>query len=283
MDINNEELLFVSPVYDTTFKYLWKSSESRKWFIKLIDLLTQVDLSDYVLYDLIISTGNRLKDYEMDILFLKGDDIRNSDPFNIEMYIDKHEYNEVKSRLYIFKVLAEGLKSGDNYIRRKGIQVNFCDYISSKDKNLSISQYRLRDIVNDLESDDITIYDVYLPKFEGICYNGDENELEAGLALLHASSYEEMERIANGNKESLNIVDELKKLAIDQEFIGLLDKEVIRRKDINTARSEGYEEGIQEGKLQDAKAMLNDGISIENISKYTGLDIDTIIKLNKEL
>ena len=235
MDINNEELLFVSPVYDTTFKYLWKSSESRKWFIKLIYLLTQVDLSDYVLYDPIISTGNRLKDYEMDILFLKGDSIRSSDPFNIEMYKDKHEYNEVKSRLYIFKVLAEGLKSGDNYIRRKGIQVNFCDYISSKDKNLSISQYRLRDIVNDLESDDITIYDVYLPKFEGICYNEGENELEAGLALLHASSYEEMERIANGNKEALNIVDELRKLAIDQEFIGLLDKEVIRRKDINTA------------------------------------------------
>ena len=79
-------------------------------------------------------------------------------------------------------------------------------------------------------------------------------------------------------------MDELRKLAIDQEFIGLLDKEVIRRKDINTARSEGYDEGIQEGlqqgiqqeKYQTAKAMFDDGISLENISKYTGLDIDTI-------
>lgn len=283
MDINNDELIFVSPVYDTTFKYLWKSEKSRGWFIKLIYSLTHVDLTDYVLYDPIISTGNRLKDYELDILFLKGDNISKSDPFNIEMYKDRHDYNEIKSRLYIFKILAEGLKSGDNYIKRKGVPVNFCDYISSKDKNLSISQYRLRDISNNIECDDITIYDIFLPKFEGICYNGDENELEAGLALLHASSYEEMETIANGNKEALNIVDELKKLAIDQEFIGLLDKEVIRRKDINTARSEGYEEGILEGKLQDAKAMLNDGISIENISKYTGLDIDTINKLNKEL
>ena len=71
-------------------------------------------------------------------------------------------------------------------------------------------------------------------------------------------------------------MDELRKLAIDQEFIGLLDKEVIRRKDINTARSEGYDEGIQEGKIQAAKTMFDDGLSLENISKYTGLDIDTI-------
>lgn len=91
-------------------------------------------------------------------------------------------------------------------------------------------------------------------------------------------------------------MDELRKLAIDQEFIGLLDKEVIRRKDINTARSEGYDEGVQQGiqeglqqgiqqeKYQTAKAMFDDGLSLENISKYTGLDIDTIKEyLNKEL
>ena len=95
-------------------------------------------------------------------------------------------------------------------------------------------------------------------------------------------------------------MDELRKLAIDQEFIGLLDKEVIRRKDINTARSEGYDEGIQaglqqgiqaglqqgiqEGKIQTAKTMLEHNIPIEDVCKYTGLIIEQINEyLNKEL
>ena len=39
---------FISPLYDTTFKYLWKSNSSRLFFIKLIKYLTTIDLTNYV-------------------------------------------------------------------------------------------------------------------------------------------------------------------------------------------------------------------------------------------
>ena len=54
------------------------------------------------------------------------------------------------------------------------------------------------------------IYEVYLSKYKGLCYN-ETNELDAMLSFLSANSYEEMERIAWGKKESLAIMDELKK------------------------------------------------------------------------
>ena len=53
---------FISPLYDTTFKYLWKSDVARFYFIKLIKYLTTIDLSNYHLYDNEINSGNNLKD-----------------------------------------------------------------------------------------------------------------------------------------------------------------------------------------------------------------------------
>ena len=51
---------FISPLYDTTFKYLWKCDTERFYFIKLIKYLTTIDLSNYHLYDNEINSGNNL-------------------------------------------------------------------------------------------------------------------------------------------------------------------------------------------------------------------------------
>ena len=83
-------------------------------------------------------------------------------------------------------------------------------------------------------------------------------------------------------------MDSLERLSMRQDFMGVYDAEKVHRKEINSARSEGYDsgydEGVLKGKLQSAQAMFNDGVSIENISKYTGLSVEDIKKhLNKEL
>ncbi len=47
-----------------------------------------------------------------------------------------------------------------------------------------------------------------------------------------------------------------------------------------TAREEGRLEGEKAGKLDDAKNMLADGLSIQAIAKYTGLTLSEIQSLN---
>jgi len=66
---------------------------------------------------------------------------------------------------------------------------------------------------------------------------------------------------------------------MDERFIYAYDAEIERKMTENSIRSESYEKGKEERNLEIAKAMLKDEVSLENISKYTGLSIDEINKL----
>ena len=65
--------------------------------------------------------------------------------------------------------------------------------------------------------------------------------------------------------------------------------------DIAVQREEAYEEGIQQGiqqgitqgaeqtRIETAKKMLCDRLSVKSVSKYTGLPFETVDQLAKEL
>ena len=52
---------FIKPLYDTTIKYLVKSTDTRYIIYKLIYLATGIDLSDYTLIDQELNTGNNIR------------------------------------------------------------------------------------------------------------------------------------------------------------------------------------------------------------------------------
>lgn len=271
---------FICPVYDSTFKYLWKDKECRKWFIKLIKFITDIDLNEYTLYDPNADTGNKKKKYKFDIFFIKGaTTIHEADIFNIEMYKNYSKMNEIKSNTYIFYLMGSSYVEGEKYTERKGIQVNFHDYLCQRNEMISISKCMIRDDNNDIVKDDITIYDIYLPKYEGICYNG-KNEMESMLSLLHCKSYEEMITVANNNKEALNIVEKLEDLSVNEQFLGVYDADKVHRKEINTAKAEGIEEGLELGreeeKLENAINLIKAGYDIEGICNSLNLDINKL-------
>ena len=56
---------FIKPLYDTTIKYLVKSTNTRYIIYKFIYLATGIDLSDYTLIDQELNTGNNIKDYRL--------------------------------------------------------------------------------------------------------------------------------------------------------------------------------------------------------------------------
>ena len=59
----------------------------------------------------------------------------------------------------------------------------------------------------------------------------------------------------------------------NQDLLNHFDSEV------RNAKYEGRAEGIEENKLETAKKMLNDGLSLEMINKYTDLDFKTLNNL----
>lgn len=276
---------FISMLYDSTFKALWKDKNNQEWFIKLIELITHVDLHNYQLYDPELNSGNKIKDYRLDLLFIeKGSNLDSENLFNIEMYTDYSKENSNKSHAYIFRLFGYGYNKGDNYKHKRAIQLNFYNSFCPHDKDISIIQYMLRDKSKNIELDDITIYDVYLSKYKGICYNSG-NELAAMLSFMQAEIFDEMKKIASGNKEALKIVSDLEDLIMENKFIGVYNNEIIQKKMQNSARSAGYDEGRAEGQKEAseniAREMLKNSVDIDVISKCTGLSVEEIKHLSK--
>ena len=86
------------------------------------------------------------------------------------------------------------------------------------------------------------IYEVYLSKYKGLFYN-EANELDAMLSFLSANSYEEIERIACSKKEALVIMDKLKKLSKEEDFLPEYDFEREMRRVTNTEKEISKQEG----------------------------------------
>ena len=127
------------------------------------------------------------------------------------------------------------------------------------------------------------IYEVYLSKYKGLFYNG-ANELDVMLSFLSANSYEEIERIACGKKEALAIMDELKKLSKEEDFLPEYDFEREMRRVTNTEKEISKQEGLFEGKesaiREVAIKLLKNNVDIKTISNSTGLSIEEINSLN---
>lgn len=275
----NNNIRFVSPLYDTTFKYLWKKETSRDWFIKLIKLIAHIDLNDYELYDPELNSGNEIKDYKLDILFIKKDE---KEHINIEMYKDYKPMNNLKSAQYSFRILGDSLKKGEMYKEHKLIQINFYNTYFNQDNNKRNIRYQMRDETGEFQKDYIQVYEIYLSSCKGICYT-DGDELRFMLSFLNANSYEEMKMIASENKEALEVMSDLEDLAMQEEFLGVYDKNkeniILQNSMYDYGLKEGFEEGLNKRNVEIAKRMKENGEILEKISKYTGLSTKEIEKL----
>ena len=125
------------------------------------------------------------------------------------------------------------------------------------------------------------IYEVYLSKYKGLFYN-EANELDAMLSFLSANSYEEMERIVWGKKESLAIMDELKKLSKEEDLLPEYDFEREMRRVTNTEKEISKQEGKELSIREVAINFINNGVDLNIISNSTGLSIDELNNLKEE-
>lgn len=284
---NNEDDKFVSLLADSTFKYMFK--DYRDFFRKAIKSTINVDISEYELYNNEINSGNKSRDYRLDILLKKDNDF-----IIIEMNKNADKRTLLKARKYLYAVAGGGLVEGEDFKKMRTILINFNNSKYKNDKEAISVGYDLRNEKYNDVIDEIKIYDIYLESLENVRYNGS-NEKETYLAMFRAESFEEMRDIANGNKEALKVVEELERLSENDEFKILYDAEKMRRKEINSARLDGYDDGYNNGYgsgydagakekgIEIAKNLLNIGTSNEDIMKVTGLSVEELEELKKEV
>lgn len=124
--------------------------------------------------------------------------------------------------------------------------------------------------------------EIYLLNYKNIVYNGT-NKYDTCVSMLTATSFKELEEIVGDLEEGRRIMENLKELGLDDKYGAYYDAEIVRKKEINSARSEGYTDGKKEGKKETlisiAKNLLNMNLSIKDIMKATGLKKKDIMSL----
>ena len=254
---------------DTTAKALIKD-DHHKWFYEDF-----IKFKGYKLIDNELNTGNKVKDYRVDTIFLNKNNL-----INLEFNQFVYDHTMIKNIKYALRLAGNGYLQGEQYYHRYVTQINLNNKIMSKNvKKWNEKDYKLEDYKSRAYLKDVRIITIDLGEYKGIVYDGT-NKYETYLSMLTAESYEEMERIVGDLKEGKIIMEKLKELGLDDEFGAYYDAEIVHRKEINSARSDGRKEGAKEREKSIAKAMLKAGESISKVMNYTGLkkkDIKTLM------
>ena len=273
---------FISLMSDTTAKALIKDDHYKWFYEEIIKYKTGIDLKNYKAIDNEFNTGNKVKDYRADTIFLNKNRL-----VNLEFNQYVHVHTIIKNIRYALRMSGNGFLQGEKYYHRFVTQINLNNKIqSAKVKEWNSKDYKLEDYKSKSYLKDVRIITIDLRKYKGIVYDGT-NKYETYLSMLTAESYEEMERIVGDLKEGKIIMEKLKELGMDDEFGAYYDAEIVHRKEVNSARSDGYNDGKQAGKKEGkketatsiAKSMLDKKMDIPLISELTGLSKKQITML----
>ena len=124
-----------------------------------------------------------------------------------------------------------------------------------------------------------------LTNYKKVCY--DSSELEVSLSLFSADSFDKMRKLTN-NPRDIKIIEELERLAMDEEFKLHYNAEAVKRKTENSIKKESYRHGLEDGitqgieegskqkEIEIAQAMLNEKLNMQLISRTTGLSVEEI-------
>ena len=269
---------FISLMADTTAKALIKDYNYRWFYEDIIRFLTGIDLRRYTAIDNELNTGNKVKDYRADTIFLKRNTL-----VNIEFNQFVYSHTIIKNIRYALRMAGNGLLEGEKYYHKFITQINLNNIIKdSKAREWNEKDYKLEDYKSKAYLKDIRIITVDLSKYKGIVYDGT-NKYETYLSMLTAKSYEEMEKIVGDLKEGKIIMEKLKELGLDDKFGMYYDAEIVHKMEVNSARSDGRKEGRKEGAKEKeksiAKNLIKDGLPIPKVCEYTGLSKEQIARL----
>ena len=263
----------LDPKMDFVFKNIFGSEKNSKILISFLnatlkpkDLITSVEIKNTDLNKGYIED----KFSRLDVKATTS----NEEIINIEIQL-KNEYNMIKRSLYYWsKLYSEQLNEGEDYsILKRTICINILNFKYLKTRKFH-SAYRLKEIYSNEELTDVAeIHFIEIPKLED---GSDEKDmLVPWIEFLKDPESERVRGLELSIEEIRQAKDELIRMSNDKKQRELYDMRANSLRDkiseLNAAKREGIEEV--------ARNMKKNELSIEMISKLTGLRVDEIDKL----
>ena len=219
--------------------------------------------------------------------------------FETKGYVFNFEFNNRKwdglierNDAYLGKVKNDLIRRTKSYASLpKVIQININNFYCFLSKE-NLLEFKSRDKYGIIESDKWGKIYVNLKLIREKYDRGlNLSKLEKELVILTLTKIDEIDALAEGDEELMEVANELKRLTNDAYTIGLYDEEEERRRIENsikiTAKEQGLKQGIKQGFEQGAKEreksiaknLLEIGIPTNDIMKATGLSKKQITTL----
>ncbi len=274
---------FYTCKYDKAFKEIMLKEENFEILKKVLESILEVTIEKIELQPLHIPTGNiHLKGKEVDLLV-----VTNQGKIEVEVNTYYNDYVRVRNFSYITNIYNNQVTVGDKYSEDTNvIQINL-NYGIPDTKYRRI--YKVRDEEGKEYIKNFYIYEINMEKLKKIWYDKNELEIEKNKYLLMLDM--EIKDIKKLPKDKVvkEYMEKIEKLNNDPMFINWITKEkdeqMIKNTQLYNATQEGINigisQGINQGKIEIAKNLLEQKVDISIIMSATGLTKEEIEKLSE--
>jgi predicted transposase/invertase (TIGR01784 family) len=203
--------------------------------------------------------------------------------FIVEMQKAKQNYFKDRSVFYSTFPIQQQSEKGDWDFRLNAVfTIGILDFVFDEDKDDNETYHhevKLVDTKTDkLFYDKLTYIYLEMPKF-----NKTEEELETHFdkwLFVLKNLHHLTEKPARFQEKIFSqIFDETDLKRMSDDEYQMYEESLKHYRDLKNSLDTAFDEGKIEGKIETAAVMKKDGISVDTISKYTGLSKDEIDKL----
>ena len=270
---------FYSCRYDKTFKEVFLNPKNEDLLKVLLEDILKVEIEIKKILPTELITGNNIiKSKRVDALILAT-----NKKIEIEINASINEYVYIRNMAYICNIYSTNALVGDSYNQDIDIiQINLTwglDYEESK------REFRISDKNGNVYVKNLLIMEINMEYYKKIWYSKDEKKIKENELLVMLDLNEgELKKMPKSDKISEKYIESVTKVNNDPFFQEYMSQEEDQRKMQNSlireAEDTGYEKGIklgkEKGKIAIAKSLIQSGMSLEEISRHTKIDIEEL-------
>ena len=271
---------------DRAFKEVFLNPNNSDLLKALLEFILKIKIDKLEIKKTELLSGNvNIKDKRVDAIVYTG-----NKRIEIEINSQNKDYLHTRSTAYICNIYQSNASVGDTYNEDTDIiQVNLTWGLGRNNDEMKI--YKIMNEKGELYVKNFIIYEINMDYYDKIWYSKNEEEIKKNQYMimldLDKKELENMpkDKIVDKYITNVTIVND------DPEFQKYMSEEEDKKKIQNSLLSEAKEEGISQGISQGYTSGINDGIkqtaknllsmniTLEDISKATGLSIEEINKL----
>ena len=270
---------------DRAFKEVFLKPDNSDLLKALLEFILKIKIDKLEIKKTELLSGNvNIKDKRVDAIVHTG-----NKKIEIEINSQYEKYLNPRNMAYICNTYQSHTLVGKEYNQQTDIvQVNLTWGLGAEEDVMT--KYMIMSENGKLFVKNFIIYEINMDYYNKLWYSKNEDEIKKNLYMimldLDKKELENMpkDKIVDKYITNVTIVND------DPEFQKYMSEEEDKKKIQNSLLSEARENGINDGiskgvskeKVNIAKNLLSMNMSLEDISKATGLSVEEISKLKNE-